>query len=215
MPTISSVRGFLDSTRRLITLSLLLSLLAGCATQPKTIPQTDWDSHQQSLQQLSQYQANGKLGYKGTQRFGANLLWRSAPQNDHLLLTNFLGKTLLKLDATPIRATLISHDGKTHQGTNASVLIQQLTDINLPVEQMRDWLIGLPTAADTYQLNSENRVAYLAKQIDNQLWQLDYNEYDYSVTPALPKRMVLTQGDVRITLVIYEWLINDNNRKLQ
>ncbi len=59
---------------------------------------------------------------------------------------------------------------------------------------MRDWLIGLPTAADTYQLNSENRVAYLAKQIDQQLWQLDYNEYDNSVTPALPTRMILSQG---------------------
>lgn len=209
MPTTLLARPFPGSLRRLLGVSLLLSILAGCAVQPDAIPPADWDAHQQSLQQLSHYQAKGKLGYKGTQRFGANLLWRSAPQNDHLLLTNFLGKTLLKLDATPIRATLISHDGQTHQGTNASLLIQQLTDINLPVEQMRDWLIGLPTAADTYQLNSNNQVAYLAKRIDNQLWQLDYNEYDYSVTPVLPKRMVLSRGDVRITLVIHEWLIAD------
>jgi len=207
MSTISSARLFSASIRRLLGVSLLLSILAGCATQPDVVQQTDWNAHQQSLKKMSQYQAKGKLGYKGTQRFGANLLWRSAPQNDHLLLTNFLGKTLLKLDATPVQATLISHDGKVHQGTDASLLIQQLTDINLPVEQMRDWLIGLPTAADTYQLNSENRLAYLAKQVDDQLWQLDYNEYDYSITPALPKRMVLTQGAVRITLVIHEWLI--------
>lgn len=209
MPSISSLRLYSSSIRRLFGLSLLLSVLAGCASQPPVSSQVNWETHQASLQQLSHYQAKGKLGYKGTQRFGANLLWRTVPQADHLLLTNFLGKTLLKLDATPVRATLISHEGKTHQGTNASLLIQQLTDINLPVEQMRDWLIGLPTAADTYQLNSENRIAYLAKQIGDQLWQLDYNDYDNSVTPALPKRMVLSQGDVRITLIINEWLITD------
>lgn len=210
MPTTLRACRASVSLLRLLSVSLLLSALAGCATRPETVPLTDWDSHQQSLQQLTDYQAKGKLGYKGTQRFGANLLWRSSPQSDHLLLTNFLGKTLLKLDATPIRVTLISHDGQAHQGTDASLLIRQLTNINLPVEQMRDWLIGLPTDADTYQLNNENRVAYLAKRIDGQIWQLDYNDYDDSVTPALPERMVLSQGDVRITLVIHEWLIDNN-----
>lgn len=212
MPSISFVRLYLHSKRYLLAALLPLSLLSGCASQAPVAPPVDWATHQASLQQLNHYEAKGRLGYKGKQRFGANLLWRTVPQADHLLLTNFLGKTLLKLDATPVSATLISHDGQTYQGTNASRLIQELTDINLPVEQMRDWLIGLPTAADTYQLNSENRVAYLAKQIDQQLWQLDYNEYDNSVTPALPTRMILSQGDVRITLIINEWEITESQQ---
>ncbi|ELR63430.1 Outer membrane lipoprotein LolB [Photobacterium marinum] len=207
MPSFSFSDRFSRPVRQLLGGVFLLSTLAGCATQPVNVPTVDWETHQASLEQLNQYQAKGKLGYRGKQRFGANLVWRSSPQADHLLLTNFLGKTLLKLDATPVRVTLVSHDGAIHRGTDASSLIRQLTDINLPVEQMRDWLIGLPTAADTYQLNSENRVAYLAKQIDDQLWQLDYNGYDTSVTPALPTRMLLSQGQVKITLVINDWLI--------
>ncbi|UXI01925.1 lipoprotein insertase outer membrane protein LolB [Photobacterium sp. TY1-4] len=187
--------------------SLLLTLLAGCATQPER-PAVDWPSHQTSLTQLSHYQAKGKLGYRGTKRFGANLMWQTTPGADHLLLTNFLGKTLLKLDATPSQVTLLGHDGKTYRGRDASQLIYQLTDINLPIEHMRHWLIGLPTGADTYQLNSDNRVGYLAKQIGDQLWQLDYLEYDDAVTPALPRRMQLTQDTLRITLVINEWQLN-------
>ncbi|MCQ1057355.1 lipoprotein insertase outer membrane protein LolB [Photobacterium sp. DNB23_23_1] len=189
-------------------LALILSLLAGCATQAPQTSQTDWDNHEQALQALSSYQAKGKLGYKGKQRFGANLVWETAPAQDHLLLTNFLGSTLLKLDATPSRVTLVDNSGKTHQGTNASELVSSLTGINLPIEQMRDWLIGLPTAADTYQLNDENRVGYLAKRVDGKLWQLDYNEYDYSVSPALPKRMVLSTTGASITLIIHQWSIN-------
>ncbi|MDV5172488.1 lipoprotein insertase outer membrane protein LolB [Photobacterium rosenbergii] len=188
--------------------ALILSLLAGCATQPPQTTETDWESHEQALEALSSYQAKGKLGYKGQQRFGANLIWDTTANSDHLLLTNFLGSTLLKLDATPSRVTLVDNNGKTHQGTNASALVSSLTGINLPVEQMRDWLIGLPTAADTYQLNNENRVGYLAKRVDDKLWQLDYNEYDYSVSPALPKRMVLSSAGTSITLIIHQWTIN-------
>lgn len=136
------------------------------------------------------------------------MIWETTASSDHLLLTNFLGSTLLKLDATPSSVTLVDNNGKTHQGSNASELVANLTGINLPVEQMRDWLIGLPTAVDTYQLNNENRVGYLAKRVDGKLWQLDYNEYDYSVSPALPKRMVLSSAGTSITLIIHQWTIN-------
>ncbi|MFC1507773.1 lipoprotein insertase outer membrane protein LolB [Pseudomonadota bacterium] len=187
-------------------LSLIFSLIAGCAQQRPLMTQTDWPSHEQALQHLNHYKAMGRLGYKGPeQRFGANLLWQTAPEADRLLLTNFLGKTLLKLDTTPSRTTLISHEGKRYNGSNASVLVRDLTGINLPIEQMRDWLIGLPTAADSYQLNGENRLASLAKQIDQQLWQVDYQEYDYSTTPSLPRRIILKQDNQHITLVINEW----------
>ncbi|PSW13959.1 outer membrane lipoprotein LolB [Photobacterium sanctipauli] len=208
MPVTQPIAAPTSNTRKYrLLLPLLFTVLAGCATQAPQTSSTDWESHQAELEKLDSYQAKGKLGYKGSQRFGANLIWETQPNKDHLLLTSFLGSTLLKLDAAPNQVTLVNNEGKTFQGTDAQALIQQLTDINLPIEQMRDWLIGLPTAADTYQLNGEGRVGYLAKQIDDKLWQLDYNEYDYSVTPGLPKRMVLSTTGVSITLVINNWSI--------
>ncbi|MBV1842683.1 lipoprotein insertase outer membrane protein LolB [Photobacterium ganghwense] len=194
--------------RRTTVLFFLFAFLSGCATSPTTDHKTSWESHEQALTKLTHYQAAGKLGYKGSQRFSANMHWETRPREDKLLLTNFLGSTLLKLNATPSSVTLVNNEGKTFQGRDAGKLVEQLTGLNLPVTQMRDWLIGLPTAADTYQLNKEGRVSYLAKEIDGKLWQLDYNEYDYSVTPALPKRLVLSTTGVTITLVINNWSTN-------
>ncbi|MDO6708872.1 lipoprotein insertase outer membrane protein LolB [Photobacterium sp. 1_MG-2023] len=186
-----------------------LLILSGCTTTSQSgQPVTSWDIHQQALQTISGYQATGKLGYiSPEQRFTANLNWKNETGADHLRLTNFLGTTLLKLDTQPGRAVLIDNDGKRYQGPDAAALVLKLTGISLPVNQMRDWLIGLPSGADTYQLNAENRVAYLAKQVGSQLWQLDYNVYDESATPALPSRLVLSQGDIRITLLINRWQV--------
>ncbi|KDM90694.1 lipoprotein insertase outer membrane protein LolB [Photobacterium galatheae] len=196
----------LRPARALLTGSLLI-LLAGCTITPKTSPiATDWETHQKALSAISAFQANGKLGYiSPEQRFTANLSWKTNTGSDHLLLTNFLGTTLLKLDSQPGRAILIDNDGKRYQGSDPAQLVLSLTHIALPINQMRDWLLGLPTDADTYQLNTENRVAYLAKQVGGQLWQLDYHDYDESVSPALPSKLVLSQGDKRIKLVISRW----------
>ncbi|MEI8594961.1 lipoprotein insertase outer membrane protein LolB [Photobacterium sp. Hal280] len=187
-------------------LALLALLVAGCTTTPPTGKVTDWNSHRQALSAVTAYQATGKLGYiSPAQRFSANLNWKTNPGADHLLLTNFLGTTLLKLDTQPGRAVLIDNEGQRHQGSDAAQLVLSLTNIALPVNQMRDWLLGLPTGADNYQLNAQNRVAYLTKQVGDQRWQLDYNAYDESTSPALPSRLVLSQGKQRVTLIINRW----------
>ncbi|UIP28590.1 lipoprotein insertase outer membrane protein LolB [Photobacterium sp. TLY01] len=193
------------------TLAFLALLLAGCTTTPPTGKITDWNSHKQALSAVTTYQATGKLGYiSPAQRFSANLNWKTNPGADHLLLTNFLGTTLLKLDTQPGRAVLIDNEGQRHQGSDAAQLVLSLTNIALPVNQMRDWLLGLPTGADTYQLNAQNRVAYLTKQVGDQRWQLDYNDYDETTSPALPARLVLSQGKQRVTLIINRWQTQKN-----
>ncbi|HIF9233397.1 TPA: lipoprotein insertase outer membrane protein LolB [Photobacterium damselae] len=192
---------------RLISLGFLVTLMTGCASQSPEISQkVNWPTQEQQLSKLTHYQASGKLAYKDNQqRFGANLNWQTNNQNDHLLLTNFLGQTLIKLDTTPKSVTLIDYKGNEYHGTNAAELVSRLTGINLPIEQMQNWLIGLPTAADTFQLNDQGVVGYLAKQIGPQLWEMHYQEYDFSQHPALPSKMILSQGKQKITLVINEW----------
>ncbi|WP_237584162.1 lipoprotein insertase outer membrane protein LolB [Photobacterium halotolerans] len=203
LPPILARKSQPYKTRLLAVLALLIT---GCTTTPPTGKVTDWNSHRQALSAVTAYQATGKLGYiSPAQRFSANLNWKTDPGTDHLLLTNFLGTTLLKLDAQPGRAVLIDNEGQRHQGRDAAQLVLSLTNIAVPVNQMRDWLLGLPTGADSYQLNAQNRVAYLVKQVGDQRWQLDYNAYDETTSPALPSRLVLSQGKQRITLIINRW----------
>ncbi len=181
-------------------------LLSGCASQQIIAPHSNWAEHQAQLQQLTAYQARGDFGYiSPEQRFSTGLFWQKSPEQSQLQLTSLFGTTLLKLQITPQGARLIDNKGQTFQGKNAAELVQRLTGLQLPINQMQDWLIGLPTGADHYTLNTENQVQSLTKVVNGQTWTLQYLAYDDSQQPPLPTQMRLTQGNTKINIQINHW----------
>lgn len=181
-------------------------LLAGCANQEALAPQSTWAEHQAQLEQLTQYQARGNFGYiSPEQRFSTGIFWAKSPEQSQLQLTSLFGTTVLKLEMTPQGAQLTDDKGQTYTGKNAAELVQRLTGLQLPIEQMQDWLIGLPTGADHYTLNTENQVNSLTKVINGKTWTLQYLQYDDSLQPPLPTLLRLTQGDIKINLQINHW----------
>ena len=187
--------------------ALSLSLLSGCAQQPTLTHKADWTLHQAQLQQLTHYRAQGVFGYiSPQQRVTLTFNWQNQPDDYQLILTKMY-KTILKLDAHPHSVTLTDPDGKTYHGTDAAQLVQQLTGINLPLQQMQDWLIGLPTGADHYLLNKNNQVAFLTKKIGGRTWEMHYSSYDNTQVPSLPILMTLKQGDLTIKIKVSDWKV--------
>ncbi|MFB9214539.1 lipoprotein insertase outer membrane protein LolB [Vibrio sinaloensis] len=192
-------------------ISLLAALLlSGCASIESSQTNVEWQTHQQRLASISQYQSSGKLGYiSPEQRQSLNFRWQHAPQSSQLRLTTFLGQTALNLKITPTGAVVDTYDDKTYTSTNAESLIYQLTGLTIPVEQLHDWLLGRPTSADGYLLNETNTLATLRKEINGQTWQLDYLNYKDvlvdGVALPLPQKLKLKQQDTSINIVISKW----------
>lgn len=187
--------------------------LHGCATIESTT-NVEWQSHQQRLAQVTQYRASGKLGYiSPEQRQSLNFQWSNAPDSTQVRMTTFLGQTALNLTSSPNEASVETYDGETYTAPSPEVLIQRLTGLNIPVEQLNDWMLGRPTQADDYQLNQTNTLASLTKQVGAHTWKLDYLSYQDvqylgSALP-LPKKLKLTQGDISINIVISTWKFNE------
>ncbi|WP_159651499.1 lipoprotein insertase outer membrane protein LolB [Vibrio atypicus] len=188
-------------------------VLSGCASIETSTTNVEWQTHQQRLASISEYQSNGKLGYiSPEQRQSLNFQWQHAPKASHLRMTTFLGQTALNMKITPSGASVETYDGQKLSSPNADALIYQLTGLTIPVEQLNDWLLGKPTEADGYQLNDTNTLATLNKQMNGQLWQLEYLNYkdvqlDGVVLP-LPQKMKLKQDKTSINIVISKWDLN-------
>ncbi len=199
--------------RPLWLIGLISIVLSGCANIEPSTTNVEWDTHQQRLDSIAQYKANGKLGYiSPEQRQSLNFQWQHAPRSSQLRLTTFLGQTALNLNITPAGAFVETYDDQSYASPNAEALIQQLTGLTIPVEQLSDWLLGDPTGADSYQLNDTNTVATLSKQINGQRWELEYIKYTdvqlSGVSLPLPQRLKLKQQDTSINIVISNWDLN-------
>lgn len=199
--------------RSLVVLVTSVLLLNGCATMESTT-NVEWQTHQQRLAAIGTYQSTGKLGYiSPQQRQSLNFQWSYSASLTQLRLTTFLGQTALNLKASPDGATVETYDDQSFSAATPQALIEQLTGLNIPVEQLNDWMLGKPTQADDYQLNQTNTLASLTKQVGQQTWQLEYLRYQdvqYAGTALpLPKKIKLQQGNISINLFISTWNLSE------
>lgn len=205
----------LYSPRTLLRLLPLASvLLAACTlNQPQqqgpgpavTAPQ--WQQHEKEVKQLSHFETRGAFAYiSNRQNVYARYNWQqTAADRYRLLLTNPLGSTELQLDAQGSVVQLVDNKGKRYVSNDAEKMISQLTGMDIPLANLRQWMLGLPGDATDYQLNDKFQLRSLNYSRDGQQWKVVISDYRTDVTPALPATLELTQGQQRIKLRMDSW----------
>lgn len=193
-------------------LILLPLFLIGCTGLPDQPTHVEWQSHQAKLSQIQSFQAVGKLGYiSPEQRQSLNFYWKHSPSQSQLRFTSFLGQTVLNLTMTPQGARVETYDDQILTAPNATALVKQLTGLVIPVEQLSDWIIGLPNGADDFQLNQQNTLSTLDKTLSFQRWHIAYTQYRdvafYQQTVSLPVRLSLTQQAIKLNIVVSNWTL--------
>ncbi len=198
----------------LCLLPLASVLLAACTVKQLQGPGPNttappWQQHQQAVTNVTRYQTRGAFAYlSDKQKVYAHFNWQqTAPDRYRLLLTNPLGSTELQLDAQGHTVQLVDNKGKRYVSNDAEKMIAQLTGMDIPLANLRQWMMGLPGGASDYQLNSSYQLKSLNYRSNGQTWQVTIQDYDSKVTPPLPANLELREGDQRIKLRIYSWTL--------
>ncbi|RLM22851.1 lipoprotein localization factor LolB [Brenneria alni] len=204
----------LNTARCLRLLPLASLLLVACSLhQPpspgKSPTSPEWQRHQQSVQQLSQYQTRGSFAYiSDSKKLYARFFWQeSSSQRYRLLLTNPLGSTELELNVQPDSVQITDNQGKRYVGKDAEYMVQQLTGMAIPLNNLRQWILGLPGEADDFSLDDQYLLNKLTYRQGNQNWTVSYQSYNRKVNPPLPENLELTQGEQRIKLKMDNWTV--------
>jgi outer membrane lipoprotein LolB len=200
------------SLLRLIPLASLV--LAACTTTRPTGPATSptspqWRAHEQAVQQLSQYQTRGAFAYiSDRKKVYARFFWQQySPERYRLLLTNPLGSTELELNVQQNVVQLTDNQGKRYVSDNAEEMIRKLTGMSIPLDNLRQWMLGLPGEASDFTLDDQYRLSKLSYQQGGQSWNVDYQDYNSDLKPQLPSRLELQQGGQRIKLKMDNWTL--------
>ncbi|MGE8286939.1 MAG: lipoprotein insertase outer membrane protein LolB [Stenotrophomonas sp.] len=110
-------------------------------------------------------------------------------------------------DGQPAR--LEGLDGGPRSGDDAGQVLAEATGWEIPVEQLPDWVRGLPAqgaiAPEHLGFDVEGRPRVLRQQG----WQVDYLDWYPAEAgrPALPRRIEAVNGDAKVRLIVDEWSI--------
>lgn len=209
--------------RKIASLIFITIIMVGCSSIPEQPTSVEWQTHQSRLLQIENYQASGKLAYiSPEQRQSLNFVWKHSPNQSQLRLTTFLGQTALNLTIDPSGAKVVTYDDQIFTHANASILVEQLTGLKIPVDHLPQWFLGIPNQADSYQLNTTNTLESLTKQVSNQLWTLSFANYRNTEMPStlqsgedkvnvetipLPTRLSFKQDQNKINIVVSKWTL--------
>lgn len=200
---------------RLFRLLPLASLvLTACAINApkgpgKSPDSPQWRQHQQDVRNLNQFQTRGAFAYlSDEQKVYARFFWQQTGQDRYrLLLTNPLGSTELSLTAQPGNVQLIDHKGQTYTATDAEEMIGRLTGMPIPLNSLRQWIIGLPGDATDYSLDDQYRLRELNYTQNGKTWHVTWGGYTSDTKPSLPANMELNDGSQRIKLKMDNWIV--------
>ncbi len=202
---------------RLLALFLTLALLAGCATQAPT-PEPprergDWSAQADRLQRLERWNLAGKVGLRTPDdAVSANLDWTQTPRRYRMLISGPFGSGRNVLVGTPGGVTLTNSEGRFRARTPEQLMQEQL-GWSLPISALDAWVRGLPAPGIAHDIDSDERG--FPSQLRQSGWTIDYRDWRWVPALAqgvwLPRRLVMTYGDLRATLVVNRWQPSDND----
>ncbi|MDN3614337.1 lipoprotein insertase outer membrane protein LolB [Vibrio gallaecicus] len=216
----------MDKLHRITSLFFIALVMVGCTSIPEQTTSVEWQAHSYQLSQIQSYRASGKLGYiSPEQRQSLNFTWTHSKSSSQLRLTTFLGQTALNLTVDKNGAKVVTYDDQVFTHKNATILVKQLTGLQIPVQHLPQWLLALPEQADTYQLNAiTNTLDSLTKQVNGDTWTIDFSKYqdielpknnlqddlnssEQLTTIPLPSRLSFKQDSNKINIVISKWTL--------
>lgn len=187
---------------------LLIVIISGCVQSPPPaqapLSNASWELQKQQLEQLTEWSFSGKLGiFSPEGRDSVNINWQQSATDFHIILTAPLGINVL--DIHKVNENTVIVDGKTYISEDQDNLITELSGMELPINQLQQWIKGNPSGA-SYQLDENNQLmSVLGGQPHTGLWLINYSDFRVVEKISLPYRLQLTRGDLRLKFKISRW----------
>jgi len=192
-------------------LALLTVVLAGCtyapwrATPAPTAEDARWTAHRDAVAALESFTVTGRVAVQhGSEGGGAKLRWRQRGADGDLRIMAPLAQGSFRLQGGAGQVVLSAPDGKQYRATSFEALMAAHLGWSFPVEGARYWVRGIPDPGqpiDQLSLDAEGRLSDLAQSG----WRISVLEYDSALAQALPKRLFLNAGELKIRLAIDGW----------
>ncbi|MCK5817780.1 MAG: outer membrane lipoprotein LolB [Psychromonas sp.] len=193
--------------KNILVVIFMSVLFVGCSQPIDVKPLVvTWQEQQSRVERLSHWSFSGKIALiSPTARHSLNIFWQQNGNQFHIILTSFIGSTVLDIEKTKQTTRIITHEGKTYYSKDTDKLIKKLLGFVLPISLLQEWIKGNPMNAQ-FKLNENNLVLSLfsTDRLKNK-WAASYSEYTSEKNIYLPTQLQFKTSDVLIKFAIQHW----------
>jgi outer membrane lipoprotein LolB len=196
---------------KLLVPLLVLSLLSGCAiirkpaeTDPGIVNASAWADHKQELNDFDVWSLQGRVATGQLLGWTGNLSWRQQGDSFDVRLSGPLGAGGFRAMGSLDNAVTIQTKDDRFVTDEPDALVEQTLGWTFPLEPLRFWARGLPAPGGYERISVDAQGRMIA--LEQNGWALSVPEYvEPDSAPAVPRRIVLDNGDTRIRLVVDRW----------
>ncbi|MCH8334545.1 MAG: outer membrane lipoprotein LolB [Proteobacteria bacterium] len=189
-------------------LLLFLSvLISGCVTSKSLeLPElSDWESRQDILAGVDEFEFAGRIGvHAGDEGFNGQLWWRQDGAVFRARISGPLGVGTVFINGDRGKITVTDRDGVVTELHDAEAELRQMYGWTIPVTSLRFWALGIPDPASPAEIEfgDDGRLSKLYQRN----WQVDITQYSEGGGQLLPRRLIAVNNDVKVRLVIDNWV---------
>ena len=190
-----------------LLLPLLLLLLTGCAATPTLVQPDDaqqaWQTHQQQMSAIQQWQLNGRLlTITGHETWNTGINWHQQAEHYRIMLIAPLGQGSLRIDGDLEQVTLQAHDSEPQQARDPETLLARQLGWHVPLTALRYWVLGLPAPGEyQHRINDFG----LLQTLQQDGWEIEFRDYTERNGLLLPGRIFANNHQAKVRLSIGEW----------
>ncbi len=190
------------------TLVISALILSGCSstqtvvTQPESL-KLNWQQHVENIKSIKGWNASAQIAIKVNKKTQkAKMTWQQNLQNYQIAFFGPFGQSGPKLKGNEQSVTLMIPKEPPIRGTNTSEILQQRLGWQLPVNNAKYWMLGIPApTSDSNVSLQEERLATLVQDG----WTINYSKYKQFGRFSLPTKILITRPDLNLLLVVYRW----------
>jgi|GEM_PF-83214 len=192
-------------------IALLLLLLSACAPLQKRpepsiqLTPPSWSAHQNKMASIDNWQIKGKLAYRNSEDSGSAWFdWTQHGDNFNIYLSGPFGVGTVQISGNAQAITLSQPGEADISSHSSSALTQRLFGWQLPVEQMRYWVRGIPASSSNSVIKTFNE-AGLLNSLQEDDWQLTVSRYQTGPHGQLPGKIKGRSDKLAFTLLLKAW----------
>lgn len=195
---------------------LLMLLLAACATRPVRVhapAALGWPERLRALEAIEHFRLSGRLAASnGTDAVSAGVRWRQQSDDAVIDLSGPLGLGAAHIVQHGSSLSVTNAQGVVYSGPGADEQLAASLGFDPPLASLRYWVLGAsdPSPVEAQVLDAQQRLTRLQQQG----WQIDYEQYRLVQDQWLPRRVSITQGRYRLKLVVNSWQLGGRDGPL-